>query len=193
MLAAGRVLVDFKVAPQIEARHRAQLLSHLAVTGAERGVILNFGADALQMERLPHFPEKHKPLVWQPAIPNDILFPALTNRVVETLYIVQHELGPGFLHPIYRRATGVELALQEIAYIDLKELPLRFKHQSISRVTAPMFFIEEKLILATVAVSDITAQHTEKVRCAMQETGCQLGIIANFYPSRVAIHFFRRG
>lgn len=193
MLAAGKVLVDFKVVHQIEARHRAQVLSHLAVTGAELGFILNFDADMLQMERLPNFLEKHKPLVWQPTIPRDILFPELTNRVVEALYIVHHELGPGFLPPIYRRALGVELALQEIAYIYLKELPLRFQPQSIAPRTDRLFFIKEKLLLATLAASDITAQHAKKMRWTMQKMGCQLGIIANFYPGRLDIHFFRQG
>ncbi|MEZ4712751.1 MAG: GxxExxY protein [Caldilineaceae bacterium] len=99
------VLGELKAAPKIENQHKAQVLSYMAVTNAELGFIMNFGASSLQTERLPNFLRDRPSVQWQPKTPENILYPELTNRVLESCHIVHHELGPGFLSQIYRRAV----------------------------------------------------------------------------------------
>jgi len=191
VFANGSVIVDLKATAQIEAGHKAQVLAYMAVASAELGFIMNFGAAALQTERLPNFMQARKPLAWQAPMPDDILWPELTNRVIESLHIVQHELGPGFLSQVYRRAARIELTHQALHFVYLKELTLRFENHQIATVPTRLLLIEDKLLLATVAVTNITHQHTEKMRWAMQETNTPLGLIANFYPSRLDLRFLR--
>lgn len=192
MLANGKVALDLKAAPAIESLHKAQMISYLAVTGADLGIVMNFGAVSLQTERLPNFLNLRKPLQWTPSISEAHLLPELSNRVLFTLHIVHHELGPGFLHQIYRRATRIELSMQGINFIYLKELPLRFEGHNLGKVPTRLFWIEKELLLATIAVTEITDQHIEKMRWAMREIDVALGLIANFYPSRLVVKFIRR-
>lgn len=191
VLADGKVIVDFKATPEITSQHKAQVLSYLAVTHAELGLIMNFGGASLQTERLPNFLHKRKPLTWRAEAPVDNSYPHLTNQVLETLHIVHHELGPGFLSQIYRRATRIELALQRLNFIYLKELPLFFEGHHLTTVKTRLFLIENTMLLATFAALGITVQHTDRMHWAMQATKAKLGLIANFYPSRLEMRVLR--
>lgn len=189
--AGHKVIVDLKAAAQIEPLHKAQVLSYTAVSGAELGFIMNFGAASFQTERLPNFLQERKPIQWHQTLPTNILYPKLTNHILGSLYTVHHALGPGFLSQLYRRATRIELADQLINFEYIKELPLIFENQHIATVPTRIFLIDERVMLVTIAVTTITQQQTEKLRWAMQATKTQLGIIANFYPSRLDIRFLR--
>ena len=167
------------------------MLSYLGVTGAELGFLMNFGASSLQTDRLPNFLHDRKPLPWQSTTPSDILFPELTNHILQCLHTVQFTLGPGFLHQLYRRATRLELTHQAVNFVYLKQLPLRFETLHMTSVPARLFLIEKKLLLATIAVQSITSRHTEKLRWAMQTTNTPLCLIANFYANPVEVRFLR--
>jgi GxxExxY protein len=191
MLAGGAVVLDLKATTTIEALHKAQVLSYMAVTNAELGLIMNFGAASLQFERFPNFLTNRQPQQNLVTSPMDGLYPELTRRLLDVLFTAQRTLGPGFLHQIYRRATRIELSHNQMNHSYLKELPLRFQGQAITHKETRLFWIEQRLLLATVALTQVTHVHTEKLRWAMRETNCQLGLIANFYPSQLEVRFIR--
>ncbi len=191
LLAEREVIVELKAVLAFEAIHRAQTISYLAVTGAKLGFLMNFGASSLQTERLPNRLEHRKPLVWQPMVRPNTLYPELSNAIMGCTYVVHHALGPGFVHQVYRAATKIELALQGIRAVYLTHLPLIFEGHQLDLVHTHLFCIEEKILLATVALTELTERETERMRWAMQETHCRLGIIANFYPTRIDHCFIR--
>ena len=191
VLEDGMLQLDLKATPQIIPLHKAQMLSYLAVTQANLGLIMNFGSTEMQYERLPNFLHERVRQFEPPPASADLLFPALTGQVLDALFAVHWTLGPGFLHQIYRRAARIELAHRTINFIYLKELPLRYNGQVIAIKPTRLLNVDGKLLVATLALQQITPTHTEKLRWTMNETGCQLGIIANFYPSRLEIRFLR--
>ena len=99
--------------------------------------------------------------------------------------------GAGFLHQVYRRAARIEFSHHSLSYQYLKELPLRFEGKIISMKPTRLIWVEQKLLVAVVALSQLAATHTEKMSWALRETGCHLGLIANFYPSRLDVRFLR--
>jgi GxxExxY protein len=48
----GEVLVEIKAVSQITGVERAQVINYLKATGFRRALLLNFGADSLQYERV---------------------------------------------------------------------------------------------------------------------------------------------
>lgn len=192
VLAEGKVIAELKAVASIEALHKAQGISYLAVTKAELALIMNFGNVAMQYERLPNFLREHLRQNKEIRPPVDLLYPELTKTILDALFIVHRTLGPGFLHQVYRRATRIELAQFGLNFSYLKELPLRYRGQIIAQKETRLFHIEHKIVLATIAVSLVSPGLTEKLRWAMGETGAQLGIVANFYPSQLALHFVRQ-
>ena len=189
MLAEGRVLLDFKAAPTIEALHKAQVLSYLAVTNAELGLLLNFGASSMGFERLPNFLGNHKPFAWTSIPHPGFTCAEITDQVLSALHEVHYELGPGFLHQVYRRAVRRELSLHALNFDYLKELPVRFEMHVVGMSPTRLFLIERCVLLGVIAAQVVTPQQIERLRWAMRETDARLGLIANFYPSKLQVQF----
>jgi GxxExxY protein len=193
VLADGGVVVELKATPAIEPLHKAQTISYLAVTGAALGVIMNFGGELLQVERIPNFLGRRVAAESILATPDaeTSLYAQLTNDTLDALGYVHRTLGPGFLHQVYRRATRIELAHRRIKHDYLKELPLRYNGHVIKMTPVRLLLIENKLLLATVALKSIATGEVERMRWAMKLVGAQLGVIVNFYGTRIEPQFVR--
>lgn len=187
------LIVDLKATTQIEALHKAQVLSYLRVTDAELGMIMNFGGASMQFERLPNFMGNRQPASYPLNIGEGFLFPKLTNQIIDALQMVHVTLGPGFLHQVYRRAARREMMLRLINFDYIKELPLRFEQCEIRQRPTRLFHIEQKLLVATVALRSVGEEHLATLRWAMKQLDCQLGLIANFYPTELEVRFARSG
>lgn len=190
-LADGAVQLDLKARPEITLLHKAQLLSYLAVTNAELGFIMNFGSRSMQYERLPNFLSSRQRSPMQRPLDPNLLHVELTKQVLDALYTVHFALGPGFWHKVYRRATRIELRHTGVPFTFLNQLPLTYGGQVIGMRPTRLILVDRKVLLATVALDRITASHTEKLRWAQRETGCQLAILANFAPSQLDVRFLR--
>lgn len=115
----------------ITTLHKAQLLSYLAVTQAELGFIVNFGARSMQYERLPNFLSSRERSPTQRPVDPSLLYFALTKQVLDALYTVHFAIGTGFWHMVYRRATRIELRHLGVPFVYLRELPLTYAGQVI--------------------------------------------------------------
>lgn len=187
------VLVDLKAASVIEALHKAQVLSYLRVTDVELGLIMNFGGALMQFERLPNFLRERKANRSQARVPVDMLYPELTNGIIDALSEVHYTLGPGFLHQVYRRAVRRELILRNVNFVYMKTLPLCFENQEIGQRPVRLFLVEEKLLVATVSLHQVTDVHLARLRWAMRQLHCTLGLVANFHLTELQVQFVRLG
>lgn len=194
VLKDGMLLLELKAASVISGLHVAQTISYLGVTGAELGLIMNFGGRSMQFKRVPNFITQRQAQVQahRSVDVGSLLFPELVGTVLDGLYQIHHQLGPGFLHQIYRRSARIELGERGLAVRLLKELPLRFDGITIGVKPVRLLLVEDKILVATVAMKGIESADAEKLRWAMSAVGVRLGIIANFYPSALDVRFQRR-
>lgn len=195
MLEGGKLLLELKAAPVIQPLYKAQTISYLGVTHAELGLIMNFGATSMQFERVPNFLGNRIVEATAPPISESVglLFPELCNSVINAMTHVQFTLGPGFLHQVYRRAARIELAHRDFRFDYLKQLPLFFNGHLITMTPSRVLLINNKLLLATVALRTISSKETERMRWAMDVTKTQLGMIVNFFGTKLNVHFVRAG
>jgi GxxExxY protein len=127
LVVDGKVILELKVVPALTDLHRAQLISYLRVTDADVGLLVNFGSPKVEIERYAGFYAQRRPdFTWQSQPPDDpaLLYLDLVGRLYECLYRVHYELGPGFLHHVYRRATQVELNEQHLPFEFVREIPI---------------------------------------------------------------------
>ena len=108
VLADGKLLLELKVEDELRPIDEAQVITYLKVSDLKLGILVNFGGDKLEFRRIPNFVSQrsapHPPAnVIQPS--NHLLHPELTGELRAVLYEVHGELGPGFMHMHYRRAT----------------------------------------------------------------------------------------
>ena len=193
MLEDGKLLTELKAAPKIDPLHRAQAISYLAVTKAELALIMNFGGSSMQIERIPNFLADRQLEEYSLHVPaaDKHLYPELSQRVLDALAHVHRTLGAGFLHQVYRRATRIEFAHQQIDFTYVKELPVRYDGHLIEMQPVRLLHVEKKLLVAAVALTAVSATETERLRWAMNMTNSQLGLIVNFYGTRLQARFLR--
>ncbi|MEZ4709142.1 MAG: GxxExxY protein [Caldilineaceae bacterium] len=195
-VAEDRVILELKAQPAISQLHKAQVLSYLAVTDAELALIMNFGAPSMQFARVPNFlkMKAEQRLAFLPTInlPPNWANAELTHRILDGLCEVHQILGAGFQHKVYRRASHIELAQRGLDVQYIQQLPLHFRNTELGQRQTYLFHVEQKILLAAVALYDLTPKHTEVMRWAMDVLNCPQGMIANFYPNRLDVRYFRK-
>lgn len=185
----GKLLLEIKVALAIEPIHKAQAISYLKVTDADLAFVVNFGGPSLEIERLPNFLRDKQPeFVWQPRpIAEGLLYPDLVNTIQRACHRVHFTLGPGFLHQVYRRATMIELRRSGLSYEYIKKLPVEYEGQLLGYQDVRLILVEGKVLLATFALRQTEDVMTEQLKAHLRYLGLRLGLLANFYGTRLMI------
>lgn len=193
-IEGGKLLLELKVAPQILPIHRAQAISYLKVTDADLASVVNFGCWQLEDERLPNrLREKTAVSPQQTPQPNKTIpYPELTTQIIKSLYQVHHELGPGFFHHVYRRATMIELRQQEISFEYIKQVPVYYHNTLLGNQDSRLILVENCILLATVAVKEVDEAMKSQLRARLRCQNAELGILANFNSTKLDIHFIKK-
>ena len=188
-IEGGKLILELKVAPEIHSLHQAQAISYLKVTDADLAIVANFGAHQLETERLPNFlRDKSVVFDWQPRAGSEAIpYPELSNRVLEVCHRVHFELGPGFLHQVYRRATMIELEHQGLLYRYIKTMPLSYQGQSIGVHDVRLIAVDEKFLVATIAVRQIEPAMKQQLHARLKHLGFPWGLIINFHDTKLEI------
>jgi GxxExxY protein len=188
-LESGKIILELKVAPQILPLHQAQAISYLKVTNADLAIVVNFGAKSLEDKRLPNYlRDKQVDFQWESRLPDtDLPYPELTNRLLEVCHRVHFELGPGFLHQIYRRATMVELQHQQIKYQYIKKIPITYQGHNLGQQDVRLILAADKILLATIAVKQLDETMKAQLKARLQHLGYSFGLLANFNSTTLEV------
>ncbi|MBK8904631.1 MAG: GxxExxY protein [Anaerolineaceae bacterium] len=190
----GELLLELKVAPAILPIHQAQAISYLKVTDADLAVVVNFGANSLKDVRLPNGVRGETavphPTTYQP--PVNVPLPELATEIVNCLHRVHLALGPGFLHQVYRRAAMVELREQSIGFNYIKESPVYFQGIELGKHETRLILVEDNILVAAFAVKESDETLKARLRAQLRRHNKELGILANFYGTKLDISLVRR-
>ncbi len=185
----GKILLELKVGPAIEPIHKAQAISYLKVTDADLAIVVNYGGSSLDDERLPNFLRDKQPeFVWQAQpIAQGLLYPDLVNAIQRACHCVHFTLGPGFLHQVYRRATMIEMRRSGLNYDYIKRLPVEYEGELLGYQDVRLILIEDKVLLATFALRRSDEAMAEQLKARLRHLGLRLGLLANFYDTRLVM------
>ncbi len=183
------MLLELKVALAILPVHKAQAISYLKVTDADLAIVVNYGGPSLEDERLPNFLRDKQPeFLWQPRpIGPGLLYPDLVNGIQRACHCVHFTLGQGFFHQVYRRATMIELRRSGFSYDYIKQLPVEYEGQLLGHQDVRLILVEGKVLLATFALRQTDEAATELLKAHLRRLGLKLGLLANFYGTRLVI------
>jgi GxxExxY protein len=189
----GKILLELKVEPAISPIHKAQAISYLKVTDADLAFVVNFGEGSLVDERLPNFVrDKQVAFEWtrQVVLP-DVPNPELTEEIFRALYRVHFELGPGFFHQVYRRATRVELKERQIGFEYIKHLPVTYAGIVLGEQETRLISVENQLLVATMAVKEVDEAMKQMMRSRMKRLDIGFGLLANFNRTELEVKLVR--
>jgi len=192
----GKILLEIKVAPGIQPVHKAQAISYLKVSHADLAMVVNFGGASLEDERLPNFlHDGHtEEFVWQSSPTTEgLLYPDLTDAIRRACHRVHFVLGPGYLHQVYRRAAMIELRRSGLSYEYLKRLPVEYDGVLLGYQDTRLILVEGKVLLATFALRETDDSIAEQLKARMRLLNVDLGLLANFYGTKLTIASIRIG
>jgi len=185
----GKMLLELKVALAIQPVHKAQAISYLKVTDADLAIVANYGGPSLEDKRLPNFLRDKRPeFVWrfQP-VAQGLLYPDLVNVIQRACHRVHFTLGPGFLHQVYRRATMIELRRSGLNYRYIKWMPVEYEGEVLGQYEVRLIAVEGKVLLATFALRSTDEAMAQQLKAHLRRLDLKLGLLANFYGTRLAI------
>ena len=103
----------------------------------------------------------------------------ITDSIIGAAIAVHRELGPGFIESVYEQALAVEFALQGIAFIRQKPIPLFYRDHQIGEHRLD-FLVEDKIVVELKAIDSLENVHFAIVRSYLKATGLSDGLILNF-------------
>ena len=103
----------------------------------------------------------------------------ITEPIIAAGIAVHRELGPGFLESVYEQALAVEFALNGIAFIRQKAVPLFYRDHQIGEHRLD-FLVEGKIIVELKAVEALENVHFAIVRSYLKATELADRLILNF-------------
>jgi GxxExxY protein len=194
VLADEKLLLELKVEDELLPIDVAQVITYLKVTGLKLGILVNFGGDELEFRRIPNFVSDRsasRPQVNAIQSSDHLLYPELMGELRAVLYEVHNELGPGLIHMHYRRAAQIGLRQRDTSYEVKKEITIRFRGQPIETRETRLLVVDNKVLLAPIAVRGITPRLKGRFRQYLKLLGLRLGLIANFHAPSLEIEVVR--
>lgn len=189
-----RVVLELKAVPTLTDLHRAQMISYLRVTGVDVGLLVNFGAPSVQIERYAGFYARRRPdFSWELQVPEDpkLIHKELVGRLYGCLQRVHYELGPGFFHQVYRRSLQVEFNEQAIPFEFVREIPVFYQGEYVASRPCRLLVVEGKVIVAAFAVKKMDASFVARMRRYLGHFDKNVGVLANLHGDRLAVQLVR--
>lgn len=113
-----------------------------------------------------------------------VLYADLSYRVMEAVFEVHNQLGPGFTENIYERALIFELEKKGIAYEVQQQIEIGYKGQKLGTYRLDLV-VEGKIILELKAVVGLNDLFKQQLLSYLRATDLKLGILVNFATKRV--------
>ncbi len=113
-----------------------------------------------------------------------VIYKEESYRIIGACFEVYNDKGCGFLEGVYQECLKIELGLQDIPFMEQKELALEYKGKRLRQTYKPDFICFDKIIVELKAVSKLTDEHRAQVHNYLKATGMKLGLLVNFghYP-----------
>lgn len=113
-----------------------------------------------------------------------VLYPELSYQIMNIIYEVHNQLGPGFTEDIYEKAVIYELQNRQILFEAQVNIDVIYKGQNLGTYRLDLV-IDRKIILELKAVSDLNDVYKQQLLSYLRATNLRLGILINFGAAKI--------
>ncbi len=113
-----------------------------------------------------------------------VLYPELSYQIMNIMYEVHNQLGPGFTEDIYEKAVVYELKNCQIPFEAQRTIDVIYKGQNLGTYRLDLI-VDNKIILELKAVSDLNDVYKHQLLSYLKATNLRLGILINFGTAKV--------
>lgn len=115
---------------------------------------------------------------------NELLYPDLSYKILDVLFNVHNELGPGLQEKYYQRAAFKDFIQNNFKVEQQIYVPLGYKGNKIGNYYLD-FLIENKIIVELKRGDHFRQSNINQIYQYLVATNLQLGILANFTTTGV--------
>jgi len=113
-----------------------------------------------------------------------IIYPELSYKIMQAVFAVHNELGPGFMEKVYEGALVYELQNSGFAVARQQTIRVFYREEVVGTHRLDLV-VEGKIILELKAVADLQPIFKQQVRSYLKASGLKLGILINFGTKRI--------
>lgn len=113
-----------------------------------------------------------------------IIYPELSYEIMQAVFEVHNQLGPGFSESIFEEALAHEFELRGVAFERQKMITVRYKEREVGTYRLD-FVVDGKIVLEIKAVSALNDAFKLQTLSYLKATGLRLGILINFGTPKV--------
>ncbi len=114
----------------------------------------------------------------------NIKYSELSYRLMEIMFEVHNQLGPGFTENIYEKAVLHELKNKQIPFEEQKEIQVFYKGELMGNYRLDLV-VDNKVIVELKAVSGMNDVYRQQLLSYLKATGLELGLLINFGGRKV--------
>jgi GxxExxY protein len=104
----------------------------------------------------------------------------LSGQVIGAAIEVHRALGPGLLESSYQACLSHELSLRGLAWVQQKEIPLRYKGVCLHSAYRMDLLVERRLVVEVKAMEALLPIHRAQLLTYLKLLDLRLGLLINF-------------
>lgn len=104
----------------------------------------------------------------------------LASEVVDVLFTVHKELGPGLLESVYEECLAVELADRKLPFNRQMPVPVSFRGKNIEVAFRADLIVAGRLLVELKAVESLLPVHKAQAITYLKLLRLPLGLLVNF-------------
>jgi len=104
----------------------------------------------------------------------------LSRKVVDCVFEVHTNTGPGLLESVYEECLAKEFDMQGLQYLRQHDIPVKYKNYYLDKSFRVDFLVEDGIILELKSVDSILPLHTAQLLTYLKLSDYRLGLLINF-------------
>lgn len=109
----------------------------------------------------------------------ELLHKELTDKIINSYYIVYNKLGYGFLEKVYENAMIFELKKNKFEVENQKPIIVYYENQIVGNYFADII-VENKVIIELKANENLLEEHEFQLINYLKATQIEIGLLFNF-------------
>jgi GxxExxY protein len=187
ILVGNQILLELKhIRTGFAAQHYTQLINYLKCWEKDLGILINFGLERLNYQRVPYTPESGIICFdgcWDSLTAN---LPELREKLHVSCQNILEAHGIGYGEESFKRILLKELCAQKLN----PETPVvspRFKNIRFESRPTNSILLNRKILILATAFHDTTAANLARLRSEMKQLAIPFGILMNSGKSNLTL------
>jgi GxxExxY protein len=105
----------------------------------------------------------------------------ITKEILDSAYKVHSKLGPGLLESAYKKCLVFELKQKGLFVEEEKPLPIIYSEVKFEFGYRIDILVERQVVVELKVVESFNEVHISQVLTYLKLSGCQVGLLFNFY------------